>query len=236
MKSAVASLALGLLFVLSACDVSTAPALPQENIIDTFFNPSDGYDELAPGIFFEEQEGGLHLELSPLQLDDTSLVTLKAAVAKRAGTEFEADWRDFLASAEEAYSQVERVGRSKMLAAMETSYENTLKAQRQGEIHAQALPNCNTGATAAPTTAKPGAKGTASIDCNIINVNITVKANARAGTSSDKDSDTIGSSGYASAVAYGTYSCYSTAESVARLKSTNIVFASKKASNSKCKL
>lgn len=225
------------LLLLSACNTVEVPEAPRASFDDAFFSENSAGTELAPGVFYEEKEGSVNLEFNSLELNETSLALLRIAVDERAGTEFEADWKAFLVTTEDAYTQIEQMGRSDLLSTLEASYEATLDAQRQNqELQGQQIqfPNCDARATAAPTTAEPGAKASASIDCNIINVNIEAIAKARAGTDNDEDDDTTGSFGYASAVAYGNYACSSTAEAVGRLKVGNIVLGYRKARNGEC--
>lgn len=242
---------IGLLVVLSAlfaaCSSTGAPQPQAAEEVPGEVADSEGWIAVAPGFRYRNTYGGIDFWVTPPELTASGLQKVEShinALERNASSEMDrfrlAEWKKTLASASEQF-EIWKTYWPKLQEEYRKALEE-LSSQKINESTLQpAATSCSLGATAAPTTSKPGAKAYATANCTpdgrAISGYVRTETTAHAGSSwPPACSNDAWATTQCSSTAYGTYSCSSSAYSAYYYKYSDltIVQDSRSSSNSKC--
>lgn len=193
-----------------------------EELVDTVLDP-EGWTTVAPGFRYRHQRGGISFWVTASELTEEGLEQVEAhveALARSATSEIERfrlrEWKSRLEKARADHQNWQIYWPKLQQEYQRAIEEGAIPQGKEGDVTLQPTSvTCSLGASAMPTTASPGAKAYATAYCDpgkAISGFVRTETTARAGSDWPPDCRSDGwRSSTCSNVAYGSYSCYSTA-------------------------
>lgn len=220
------------LIILAACSSAAyeiaAESSPEmidaelEELVSTALDP-EGWVTVAPGFRYRLQHGGISFWVTTSELTEEGLEQIQThveALRRSATSEIERfrlrEWETVLETARENYRKRQIYWPKLQQKYQEGKEEGVLPQGEEDDVTLQPTSaQCSLSASAMPTTASPGAKAYATAYCepgSAISGFVRTETTARAGSDWPPDCRSDGwKSSTCSSVAYGSYSCYSTA-------------------------